>query len=307
MPPPLTLPQLQNKFRGILVGLACGDALGTPLEFQPPRLPENYLREMVGGGWLQLAPGEWSGDTELMLCVAESLIARHVFDPDDIADRYLKWMNSGAKDISIQTKNALLRFEKTAPLIPLQEETSSNENSSQSNGVLPQSFPLSMFFFQDPDFVATLSPLLTGILTNDRESQQACVYLNLATAYLLQGTPLTDAFDRAYTRNNIASPMLLARIQRAMEPANVTQPTSSTLDTLEVALWAVLHTLSFEDAVVAAVNRGADADTVGAVTGAIAGAWYGLEAIPKRWRDVVHSNNRLLKYADDLLAISINA
>src|SRR5258708_38659476 len=95
--------RLQDRFRGVLVGLAVGDALGGPVEFQPARAPEHYVTEMIGGGWQQLAPGEWTDDTQMALCIVESLLAKKVFDPDDIARRFIQWMNTGPKDIGLQT------------------------------------------------------------------------------------------------------------------------------------------------------------------------------------------------------------
>src|SRR5579863_7832912 len=80
---------LCDRFRGVLLGAAVGDALGAPLEFQEARAPDHYLTEMIGGGWLKLAPGEWAEDTQLTLCVVESLLTRRVFDPDDVARRFV--------------------------------------------------------------------------------------------------------------------------------------------------------------------------------------------------------------------------
>ena len=101
-----------------------------------------------------------------------------------------------------------------------------------------------------------------------------------------------------------ASDELRERIERALEPQNKTTPTGWVLDTLEVALWAFLHTSSLETALIMAVNRGEDADTVGAVTGALAGAHYGLSAIPARWLETLQDRTLLQEQADRLLALA---
>src|SRR5262245_48665705 len=98
---------LRDRFRGVLLGVAVGDALGAPLEFQPARQPDNWVTEMIGGGWQQLEPGEWTDDTQMTLSVVESLLTKRVFDPDDIARRFVLWLNSGPKDIGVHTQRVL--------------------------------------------------------------------------------------------------------------------------------------------------------------------------------------------------------
>src|ERR1051326_8169549 len=91
--------RLRDQFRGVLLGLAVGDALGGPLEFQPAHDADSLVTEMIGGGWQRLAPGEWRYDPKMTLCVVETLLKNRVFDPDETARRFVLWMKTGPKDI----------------------------------------------------------------------------------------------------------------------------------------------------------------------------------------------------------------
>src|SRR5581483_2677911 len=153
-------------------------------------------------------------------------------------------------------------------------------------------------------YIAELAPVLSRITHAHPDCEGACVFLDVAIAWLLLGKGKQEAVEAAYEACNGASAALKARIGRAMEPQNETAPTGYVLDTLEVALWAFLHTTSFESALLVAVNRGDDADTVGAVAGALAGARYGLSQIPARWLEPLRECDRLIDYSDRLLELA---
>jgi len=93
----------KEPFRGALVGLAAGDALGAPLEFGPPRPRDALLREMIGGGSFGWKPGEWTDDTQMALCLTQSLRHRKHVDPDDIAGRFVAWLESRPPDVGLHT------------------------------------------------------------------------------------------------------------------------------------------------------------------------------------------------------------
>lgn len=297
--------RLQDRFRGVLAGLAVGDALGGPLEFQPARTPENYVTEMIGGGWQQLAPGEWTDDTQMALCIVESLLAKKVFDPDDIVRRFIAWMNTGPKDIGLHTSRVLTNIRNGMPWEEASQEAYNLDPNNAPNGSLMRCPPLAMFFFQHPNYAASLSPVLSRVTHAHPDCEWACVFVNVAIANLLTLVGLPEAMEAAYEACDEASPELKARIGAAMKPKNETSPTGWVLDTLEVAIWAVLHTSTFEEAVVVAINRGADADTVGAVTGALAGAYYGISAIPERWLAKLKERDFLVERADRLLELAL--
>lgn len=298
--------RLPDRFRGVLLGLAVGDALGAPLEFQPARSPANYLTEMVGGGWQKLAPGEWTDDTQQALCIVESLLTKRVFDPDDIARRFVVWMQSHPKDIGLHTQGVLNAIAQGASWEEASREIQAENPDSATNGSLMRCAPLALFFCRHPDYAASLSPVLSRITHAHPDCEWACVFLNVAIVALLSGMGRTEAVEYAYNACDGASQALKDRIGLAMLPTCEVTPTGYVLDTLEVALWSFLHTNTFEEALIDAVNRGEDTDTVGAVVGALAGARYGMSHIPERWLLAVKEGTFLLDYADRLYALAMS-
>jgi len=265
------------------------------------------VTEMIGGGWQQLAPGEWTDDTQLALCIVDSLLAKTVFDPDDIARRFVAWMQAGPKDIGLHTARVLTAIQKGASWTEAAVEAYEADPHSAANGSLMRCAPLAMFFFKRPDYAASLSPVLSRITHAHPDCETACVLVNVAITELLNGALAADAVEAGYIACGFPSDALRERVHRATEPQNSTSPTGWVLDTLEVALWSLLHTSSYEAAVVDAVNRGADADTVGAVVGALAGARYGMAAIPVRWLALLQGREELEKRADRLLELATAA
>ena len=295
---------LQDRFRGVLIGLAVGDALGGPLEFQPASPPGSYVTEMVGGGWQQLDPGEWTDDTAMSLCVTESLLVKRVFDPDDIAGRFVGWLKSQPKDIGVHTNRVLQSIASGETWETASLQTHEMQPDDAGNGSLMRCAPLSLFFFRHPEFLSELSPILSRITHAHPDCEQACVFVNVLISALLHGVRTVDAIESAYEAIPSASPELTERIGRAMGPECLAQPTGWVLDTLEVSLWHFLHTETFEDAIVNCINAGGDADTIGAITGAIAGARYGFSGIPGRWIAALRAAQPIKEYADRLLDLA---
>lgn len=298
---------LQDKFRGVLLGLATGDALGAPLEFQPARDPNHYVTEMIGGGWLRLEPGAWTDDTQMTLGSVDSLLARRVFDPDDMARRFVAWLQSNPPDVGNHTRTVLTAIGRGVPWEEASVKAQAANPNNAPNGSLMRCAPLALFFYRHPDYVATLSPVLSRITHAHTDCEHACVFLNVAIALLLMGADKQAAIAGAEKACTGASEALRARLRRAQEPKNETSPSGYVLDTLEVAIWAFLHTQTLEASLIEAVNRGDDSDTVGAVTGALTGAYYGLSGIPERWLNALHERDALLERADRLLEIAQSA
>jgi ADP-ribosyl-[dinitrogen reductase] hydrolase len=283
-----------------------GDALGAPLEFQPARAPEHYVREMIGGGWQRLAPGEWTDDTQMSLDLVESLLHKRVFDPDDIARRFVHWKQSGPKDIGLHTSRVLEEIREGMPWEQASLSVQRDNPDNAPNGSLMRCAPLALFLYHHPEYVTELSRLLSRITHAHSDCEWACVFQNAAILNLLHGQSKQDAIQAAYETCDEATPELKERIGLAMHPHNTTSPSGWVLDTLEVAVWCFLNTHDFEDAVVQAINRGDDADTVGAVVGALAGARYGASGIPERWLLALKDAPLLLQHADSLLELALS-
>lgn len=303
-----------NYFRGCLVGLAVGDALGGPVEFKSRfEIAQNYggvLRKMVGGGWLRLKPGETTDDTAMTRALAESLVAREVFDANDVAARYVAWLQTKPKDVGNITKLALRAWEKgnTLPLAAMGAHRQL-EGKSAGNGTIMRCAPLALRYAYDERRLIDTTRDEALITHFDPQAWTGSVAVNLLIYHLLRDMPVADAVRTvAYRlrRENRAA-YEVAEVLEHVQPgirSDALPTTGYVLDTLRIAVWAVLAHQSFEEAVTVAVNLGGDADTQGAVTGALAGARWGYAAIPEGWLQPLDSRAELVTLADRLLELA---
>lgn len=295
---------LLDRFQGCLVGLAAGDALGGPVEgCTPGEIAARYgrLTEMVGGGWLGLRPGETTDDTAMMLCIARSIVETGRFDPDDVVQHFLGWFRSNPKDIGNITRRALAELERGTPWKRSGFVAHrALGGMSAGNGSIMRCAPIALLH-RDNEHLLIRDSIYSSIITHfDQKASWAAAALNLTIARLLSGSK--DALLEA-----IAPKIQDGAVRQAlMQAPDLDEvPTSGyVLDTLQAALWSFLRTDSFEDAVATAVNLGGDADTTGAVCGALAGACYGLSAIPGRWLAVLESREEIMALAGRILALA---
>ncbi len=284
----------RDRVRGALVGLAVGDALGTTVEFRPPGTFEP-LTDMVGGGPFGLRPGEWTDDTAMALCLAESLVEKRGFDPTDQMERYLRWREHGhlsvkgyCFDIGNATAEALGRFKLTG-----EPYSGSTHTGSAGNGSLMRLAPVPMAFRVDPAEAVRLA----GESSRTTHGAATCVDACRYYAGLIVGAMSGAAKDELLAPSYSPIRGLWAGAALAPEVADVAngsflrrEPPEVTghgyvVSTLEAALWAFARTRSFEEGALRVVNLGDDADSTGAVYGQLAGAFYGESGIPQRWRE----------------------
>ena len=287
------MPILRDRYRGALLGLATGDALGTTLEFSPPGTFEP-ITDMIGGGPFNLETGQWTDDTSMALCLAESLIACGEFDPTDQLSRYLRWKREGHHsstgtcfDIGGTVLEAIARFERYS-----EAYSGSTHEYSAGNGSIMRLAPVPLFFARDPEAAIKYAADSSRTTHQAREAIDACRYLAGLIVGSLQDrtqaeltsplfTPVVGLWDREPLAPKIQAVAAGSYLRR--EPPDI-RGTGYVVQSLEAALWAFAKSTSFEEGALLAVNLGDDADTTGAVYGQIAGAYYGVEAIPKRWR-----------------------
>ncbi|CEK15312.1 ADP-ribosylglycohydrolase [Chthonomonas calidirosea] len=304
LPMPILPEVLRNRFRGVLLGLALGDAFGAPLDSLPPSDPERAVTDLVGGGWLRLAPGDWTDEIELALETANSLLKKQVFDPDDIAGRFVDWYRRNPRTIGEHTRKVL---ERTAQGTPWEEASFAvyQENPEwASSGSLRRCAPLALFFYHSPQYLPVLSSILSRITHAHPNSEAACVALNLMLAYLVAGLDKETAYREVH-RAALELPADIAlAIERAGDPSLDTFPAGSAPETLEVALRSLMQTTRFENALIVAVNHGGDAAVVGSITGALAGALHGCTAIPTQWLELLRDRDRLQSLADRLFLLT---
>jgi ADP-ribosylglycohydrolase len=281
-----------DRYRGCLLGLAAGDALGTTLEFRSPGTfaPIGHI---VGGGPFDLAPGEWTDDTSMALCLAESLVERHGFDALDQMERYLRWYREGylssngrCFDIGTTVRSALHRFERTRD-----PYSGSTDPATAGNGALMRVAPVALAFAADPAVAVRLSGESSRTTHGAQESVDACRYLGALMVGALSGRSkeelLADSFEPV-SGLWAAAPLAPAIAEIATgsfkrrEPPDI-RGSGYVVRSLEAALWAFYRTASFKAGALSAVNLGDDADTTGAVYGQLAGTFYGHRDIPTAW------------------------
>jgi len=295
---------LRQRYLGTLLGLAVGDALGAPAEFlSPEQIAERWgvLTEMVGGGPHDVAPGESTDATEMTLALAESLVATGRFDPEDIARRYLEWFAGGPKDVSLTVRTVLLSLRAGTSLDLASRRAHEILGSpTAGNGSLARCVPIALLYGSDADVLRDITLRESALTHFDRLAGWACAAFNDLVAEALDGRLRSSLLAVASHYDDED-----ARVSAALREAAVAEPeeihsSAAVLDTLRAAIWCTVHAQSFEEAVVLAVNLGNDADTTGAVTGALAGAHFGLDAIPPRWLQTLQPRERILGVATNL-------
>lgn len=281
----------REHFLGSLIGLAVGDALGTTVEFTQPGSFEP-VTDLVGGGVFGLKPGEWTDDTSMALCLAESLLETDGFDPVDQMRRYAKWRHEGyyssigtCFDIGNTTAEAIRRFRQTG-----EGYCGSESPDSAGNGSIMRLCPVPLYFASNPVSAIHYAALSSRTTHAARECVDAC---RLMAAYILAGVygwPKEKMLEPSAFIEWLDSEALTPRIAEVLagsykwkEPPEI-QGSGYVVRSLEAALWAFDRSNDFETGALLAVNLGDDADTTGAVYGQIAGAYYGVEGIPERWR-----------------------
>jgi ADP-ribosyl-[dinitrogen reductase] hydrolase len=300
---------IDERYLGCLIGLACGDALGGPVEFDTraqmdQRFPDG-LRDFIGGGWLSLLPGEVTDDTQMALDVARSLVANPDGNMDDLASRFLAWRNSDPKDIGNTTRDALDRLARGVPWNEAGEEAYRNRGprDSAGNGAIMRCAPIAMRFRNDPERLRDVSIDVSRITHANPLCTWASVAVNQAIVALLNGASIAGALAGSST--GIENAQVRAAVdQGTPTKREAVKSAGFVLDTLSAAYWSLQQSSSFEDAVVTAIGLGGDTDTTGAVVGALAGAHYGLAAIPGRWQSQVQYRDELAQLALDLLGLS---
>ena len=301
--------ETRDRFRGCLLGLAAGDALGTTLEFKKAGTFEP-LTDMIGGGRFHLNAGEWTDDTSMALCLASSLLKCAGFDPRDQMKRYVRWWQEGylssngrCFDIGDTVREALNRFERTDD-----PYSGSNDTMSAGNGSLMRLAPVPMYFVVDPREAIDRSADSSRTTHGAQEAVDACRYFSGLLVGALRGVDKETLLSSRYSPVACLweSAMLSPKIAEIADGSfKIRQPpdikgTGYVVDTLEAVLWAFHHTDDFMDGALKVANLGDDADTTAAIYGQIAGAYYGVDSIPSEWRERLTMASQIAGIADSL-------
>lgn len=277
-----------DRIKGALYGAVVGDALGAPLEFMPAeqiKAQFGMVTEMIGGGWLRVAPGEGTDETALLLATAYGIIKNPENPFPEIGKNFINWAISRPRDIG----DTILRsIDKTMSkghgkyVIPkarwhqsaAQVDVFSNRGSVDNGAILNTLYP-ALYYKDEPEIIAKALDVSNMTHVNTQSDNACRVYVQL--------------INRVLNKNITKADMdaLLDNTMYYNYKNEEVQPTASAYDTIVALLHAFMNTDSFEEAIITAVNYGGDSDTIGALTGGLAGVFYGYEAIPQRFIDAL--------------------
>ncbi|MFE0577228.1 ADP-ribosylglycohydrolase family protein [Streptomyces sp. NPDC058874] len=290
---------------GAVLGSAAGDALGAPYEFGPAGQLSARGREMCGGsGW---DPGEATDDTQMAVLVAESLLEHDGLELSDVFARFQRWAAGQPKDIGLQTEDVLTNGEPWDLAAALHFQVNAR---AAGNGSLMRAATSAVYFAAGGREVTMDAGRRIAALTHgDRAAWEGTAILHELVRVALDGADplatLPDALGAVHPDHRERYGRVLAP---DWDPGLATEFNGAVWPCLGSAVWALRTTSGFAEAVRAAVDLGGDTDTVAAVTGALAGARYGQEAVPAHWTAPLHVplpgfGDRVLE-AEDLRALA---
>ena len=291
-----------DRGRGVILGLAVGDALAGPLEFlSAEEISARHgspVDEFIGGGWLELAPGEGTDDTAMTLALARSLATQAGYDPVRALDGYLDWYRTDPKDVGTTIRAALSAAAEGRSTAEATEAHHRETGRSAGNGSLMRCAPMALRYLRQPQQRTRAAREDSKLTHYDDHAADACAWLCDAIVALIGGAgpgelaaPPRLERERAVSRNGAAS--------IADGPAAGYVGTA-----LVVATAALTTATSFEEGLVWVANLGGDADTNAAVAGALLGARFGAEAIPKRWLDGLAVCDEATALAEQLIELA---
>lgn len=303
----------KNKDRvfGALLGVAIGDALGAPVEFMSAaqiREKHGTVREMIGGGWLNVKPGEVTDDTQMTLAVAEGIVANPKDPIPQIGRRFIEWYDSTPKDIGNACRAAIAHAKQIDAhniegwFTAASRAREELHGQTAGNGALMRTIYPALFYQHkntniNKPFIGRVSHFtacaIGGMTHLHDDSTRAILTYTFAVGELITAN------------TNVGTDWGKQRIEHRMQQVRKlnkgdVRPDGYVINSAICAMDAIRDTDSFEDAVIKAVNLGGDADTIGAITGGLAGALYGAKQIPQRWIDALDKKmvKRIKKLAD---------
>lgn len=293
---------ISDQFRGCLLGLATGDAVGTTVEFQkrgsfPP------MTDLVGGGPFKLQAGQWTDDTSMALCLATSLTELSKFDASDQMNRYVDWRNNGylssigrCFDIGMTVNRSLYNYKTSGN--PFSGSTDPN---SAGNGCLMRLAPIPMFYFPERDQAWHFSGESSRTTHGAAECIDASRLFGDMLFLALSGASKSEILTGS-NLDNLESPAIraIAAGEYLNKSIDEVHGSGYVVESLEASLWCFWHTETYEQAILAAANLGQDADTTAAICGQLAGAFYGETGIPAHWLSKLFMRREIIELAEKL-------
>lgn len=293
----------KNKAFGSFFGLIIGDALGAAVEFKK-RDSFPKLEDMRSGGPNALETGCWTDDSSMALCLAESLSEKG-YDLKNQCHKYLKWYQEGylsstgeCFSIGANTAKSLEYFAENKELPPPRDRAA-------GNGSLMRLAPVPIYFKNDFEKAIDFSGKSSLTTHNNQMAVDSCRYFGGLLQQFINSRIQMKIFKQKVLKDTAADLNLDQRVIKAVEGAfnkkrKDIKSDGFVINTLEASLWSFINSDSFEKAVLKAANLGGDADTVAAVTGQLAGAYYGYNSIPKKWLNKLKHLELIQKTAENL-------
>lgn len=296
---------LKNKQKGSLFGLYIGDALGAPLEFKDSGTFEE-ITEYSYGGVHSVKIGQWTDDSSMALCLMDSLM-KDGFDLSSQLENYIKWLKYGefssigrCFDIGITVNNALSNYAITKDVY-----SGSKNNAQSGNGSIMRLAPVPIYFYNN-----SLEDIIKYSVESSKTTHGSPICLDSVGYFtsvlysIFKGETDKDLIikNKFYTPTD-EDVIYLKELDYNQVVKYDLEPTGYVIHSLKCALWCFYKTNSFEEAVLKAVNLGGDSDTIGAIVGQIAGAYYGYDSIPDYYINNLMKKDYLTKVTDDFLSI----
>ncbi|WP_157150337.1 ADP-ribosylglycohydrolase family protein [Brachyspira sp. SAP_772] len=312
---------LENKLKSAILGLAIGDALGVPYEFiSRDIIKNNPCKDMIGYGTHNKKAGIWSDDTSLTLCLLDNLNNKNI-NYNNIMDSFVLWYDNGKYtadgdtfDIGITTSDAIDNYKiGKNPIKCGQYDEYSNGNGSLMR-ILPIAFYIKKYFdsqlFESSEVINIIYNV-SSLTHSHKRSLIACVIYTAIALNLINDMNIEEAINKAlkdsfdYYKNEKELNNYKRIFESDFKKFNDVKIESSgyVVHTLEASIWILLNTSNYKDSVLKAVNFGDDTDTTAAVTGGLAGLYYGVDNIPSKWVDALINKELIInicnKFFDD--------
>lgn len=288
-----------SKIVDSIIGHAVGDAMGVPIEFtKREKLQDKKVTKMLGYGTYDVCKGSWSDDTSMEIALIDSLINKNGFDYKDIMNNFLCWMtqdkytaNGEVFDVGITCMNAILNYR--SGIEPL--KCGLNGEKNNGNGSLMRILPVALYSYYkklSENDIITLTNNVSSLTHSHEISKLGCYIYVRYVMFLLDGLSKEEAYKKIQELNyDSYDEYAISKYNRILDnnikefEINDISSKGYIVDSLESSLWALLNNNNYENTIIEAINLGNDTDTIGAITGSMAGILYGMSSIPKDWLD----------------------
>lgn len=288
---------MKQYARAAYAGLAIGDALGATVEFMTPREIESQYgihRDIIGGGWLRLEKGSVTDDTEMSLALGASILDTGKIDAHAIANAFNQWMRSKPKDIGNTVRRGIVNYRNTGIAeLPVND-------MDAGNGGCMRSLPIALSLMGADWYAVDEASRIQAHITHNARIADA------GTECVIHMVQLAISGATKEQLENCINELITAFPDYRFVNRTISNPSGYIADTLQAVFSSFLNTSRFESCMIDVVNKGGDADTTGAITGMIAGAFYGFDSIPEIWLQSINGTvlRDCLQQAESLIELS---